>query len=223
MSTAETDEVTTPQTDESPDVESDETPEHIDGPDAPPEPEPEPEPDQESQESQARIDEVGKKLEGLQKHVTKRLGEILGDDATEIVPCPCCTAFGMPGWVWPIAPPDDVKAELYHYLGSFAPTDYKKDSYSRECEKCGGLGETLTGSKVPNMGTITCYDCKGMGWVPVGDERAGNRAPIPNLPNGNGLDSAEGQLLTPAAEITDTPEVAALKRQGYVVIPPVAR
>lgn len=223
MSTAEAPEVEAPETDETPDVEPENEPEHIEGPDVPPEPEPEPEPDPERQESQARIEEVGKKLDGLQKHVTKRLGEILGDDATVIEPCPCCTPMGMPGWVWPGEPPEDVRAELYHYLGSFAPQDYKPDDYARKCDKCNGLGETATGSLVPNMQTITCYDCKGKGWVPVGPERASGVLPIPELPPNGDLHSPEGVLLAPAPQPADTEEIAALKRAGYVVIPPIAR
>lgn len=220
MSATELDEQLEPQTDETPDAEQEDDPEQIDGPDNPEPPEPEPEPDPEQQESQARMEDVGKKLDGLTKHVAKRMGEILGEDATLYQPCPCCTNFQTPGWVPPIDPPADVRAEIAHYMGQFAETDYKPDNYSRVCDECGGLGETLTGSKVPNQGTLTCIPCKGRGWVPVGAERGG-AGPIPDMPtNGDALHSPEGELLTPAVSPQDSEEVAALKARGYVVISP---
>lgn len=223
MSVTETPEATETPDEAAPDEETTETPEPIEGDEPDTDDEPEPETPAAPEESQARMEEAGKKLDLLQKHVTKRLGEILGEDATDIVPCPCCTAFGMPGWVFPIEPPDDVKAELYHYLHQAAPTDYKPDNYSRVCDECAGLGETATGSKVQGQATLTCVPCKGRGWVAVGAERGGAYiAPAGDNGDHSLRTDDESTPYEPVVAL-DTPEIEALKRAGYVVIPPIAR
>src|SRR4051812_36218629 len=49
------------------------------------------------EESQARIEGINGQLEKLKKHVAKRLGEILGDDAPYFEDCEICSFSKTPG------------------------------------------------------------------------------------------------------------------------------
>lgn len=184
--------------------------------------EPEPEPETPPQSiGEAEIEAIGKKLDGLRKHVTKRMGEILGDDAPLYRECMCGELFNTPGWLPPIDPPPDAQAFMYHWLGQHAPSDYQKDQFSRECPDCNGMGEVLTGSKVQGQVTLPCITCSGMGWADAGRAQriAASRVPNGPQPVTPLPASPEGAAFTAPAE--DTPEIAALKAQGFIIIPPM--
>lgn len=171
-------------------------------------------------DSYALSEEIGKKLDGLQKHVAKRLGEILGDQVQVLEECEVCSFTNTPGWRAKGPYPDPVEQAVRMVLGMRGPADYKPDNYSHVCEACVGLGETVTGSKVLGQETLPCIDCKARGWVPVGPERAG-----PTYGSGNGQTPAFGPSPIDAAAILppgepDPPEVDALKALGYTVIRP---
>ena len=209
-------------------------PEPVAAPVRVPEPQPEPGPDDEPGapqepsapepepvETQALLEERGKRFEKLSQHVAKRTGEILGEDATIVQECPLCTYWGMPGWIPTVDPPQDLQAHLMHYMGQRAASDFQRDQYSAACSKCNGLGEVLTGSHVFGQERLPCFDCKGMGWIAVGDER---RSGVLALANGVAAPSAP---LAPAdaamspAPLDEPPEVAALRSQGYLVVAPL--
>lgn len=194
------------------------------------EPDEQPEPEQDDDEPEAsteqpvhesstefQMEEIGKKLDGLNKHVAKRLGEILGDDATLFEVCEVCSATNTPGYRLSGPYPPEVEAAVRHVMGQHSPTDYSPDSYSRKCDKCNGLGATASGSLVPGQDTLPCFDCKARGWVPVGTERSGLSVVPPSGGDGGG---EQAPPFVPAPVESDTPEVAALKAQGYVIIAP---
>lgn len=175
----------------------------------------------EAQEAGARMEEVGKQLDALAKTVATRLGRILGDDAIDLDPCPWCSYFNTPGHIFRGVLPNDLRTHIAHLIGERAPEDFEKDSYSRACDKCRGLGETLSGSKVPGRDRLPCYDCNGFGWIAVGPERqsaALSRAngPAPATPPLTPADAA----MQPAPTV-EPAEAAALRAQGYIVVPPV--
>jgi hypothetical protein len=172
--------------------------------------------------SEAVGEKRAKSLEGLRKHVTRRLGEIFGDDAVGLVECPVCTYWSMPGWVPPVEMPEEVKATILHLVGQHAPTDYRKDNYSRVCDECGGLGETATGSLVQGQAYLPCYACSARGWIAVGPERAGGLRAVQNGPGLAAVHAVEPAAVQYAPPPADTPEISELKRAGYVVIPPMA-
>ena len=183
-----------------------------DEPAAPPEAPPEP-------SSALAMEEIGKSLDKLQKHVAKRISEILGDAATEWEECEVCNYWNTPGWRHKGPLPAEVEEVLRVALGENALADYKPDEYSRTCDRCNGLGEVLTGSKVQGQQALTCMFCKGMGWVPIGNERATGAFAMPN-----GQAAAPPPTLTPAAPPpADTPEIAAakalLQAHGNMIIP----
>lgn len=176
----------------------------------------EPQPD-----TEAVSEEIGKKLDALQKHVAKKMGDILGEDAAMFEVCEVCSYTNTPGWrlSGPYAP--EVEAAVRGVLGTHGIGEYKTDTYSRVCDICEGLGKTSTGSRVPGQETQTCVDCKGRGWLAVGPERGG--APLV-AQGGDQLTHDQSGASFDVIEVQpqlDTPEMAALRAAGYILIPPV--
>jgi len=179
-------------------------------------PEPDGEPD-----SFALVEAHQKEWDRVRKYLAKNLGEIEGDNATHYLECPWCNGFGTPGFVLPEAPPVEVQAAMMSALNIRPPDEYQKDNYSRVCDSCNGLGETRSGSKVPGRELLVCFQCKGNGWVAVGDERG---AGLGQFTNGV-TSTAAASGATPAPSYfpdgTEPPEVADLREKGYIVMPPV--
>lgn len=166
-------------------------------------------------------DESAKAIKRVRAYVEKNREAMLGEMADSFTDCLVCTYWQIPGLMPMTDCPPEIHAALLGWLGERPQDEYQRDGYSRECEACAGLGETLTGSKVMGQERLPCIPCKGMGWLAVGDERATGQmyAPPPS-----GLRSPEGELVTPPTFLPapdDTPEIAALKAKGYLVMPPV--
>lgn len=175
----------------------------------------------EAPEASAHMEEVGKQLDALNKTVATRLGRILGDDAIDLDPCPWCSYFNTPGHVFRGVLPNDLRTHIAHLIGERAPEDFEKDSYSRACDKCRGLGETLTGSKVPGRERLPCYDCGGNGWIAVGNERASTVLSRANGPAAAVAPLSPADVAMQPAPTVEPAEAAALRAQGYIVVPPV--
>ncbi len=179
------------------------------------------EPQDDEPSSLANVEAIGKKLDLLSKHVAKRMGEILGDDANEFEECEVCTFWGTPGWRHKGPLPSAVEDVLKVALGGHASAEYRPDEYSRECDRCNGLGVVLTGSKVLGQETLQCMKCHGMGWQPIGNERATGAFAYQNGPA-----AAPPPVLTPAAAAPpESPEIAAAKAlltgAGWMAFPPI--
>lgn len=69
-----------------------------------------------------------------------KVQEVLGEDAP-IRPCTYCHGMG------------------------FNPIELKQDTMSHVCEACDGLGEVVTGSKVPDNEARICPKCNGSGYI----------------------------------------------------------
>jgi hypothetical protein len=157
-------------------------------PDGPATPQPETEPA--APESSAELARRDKALDGLNKHVARRLTEILGDDATAYAPCEICTAFGTPGWRPGGDLPAEVKVVVSHALGVQTADDLEQARDTARCADCGGRGYVRTGSLVADFESAMCLACQGRGWVATDERR---RVLIGQAPNG-----AEPQTLQPA-------------------------
>jgi hypothetical protein len=172
--------------------------------------------------TEAVSEEIGKKLDKLQKYVANKMGDILGEDTTLFEICEVCSYTNTPGWRLSGPYPPDVELAVRHAMGQHAQTEYKMDGYSAVCDKCDGLGQTQSRSKVPGQDLLVCFGCKGRGWIPVGSERGGtplvaqNGGTLHNEENGQTFDVIDVQTRA------DSPEVAALKAQGYIIIDPPA-
>lgn len=190
-------------------------------PDVPlPEPEPEPEAEPQEPSSFARMEEIGRKLDGLQKHVAKRLGEILGDDVALFEECEVCSYSNTPGWR-PRGPyPVEVANTVMAVLGRADEAEYKADEHSQTCAECGGYGQVASGSKVQGQDLLPCVRCDSRGWTPTDEKR---QSPWQLAANGAAPPPSPVADLAPAApELSpeDAAEVAALKEKGYTVIAP---
>lgn len=166
------------------------------------------------QPSEKEVEETYKKLDKETERHVKRIAELVGDAFAYLVPCELCDP-SMPGFRWPREPADEVKVAVRMAIGDRQPENWQADQYSRRCDACEGLGEVVTGSQVRGQTTLPCMICDARGWVPIGDERrSGVVRPLPVVPR---PDVEQPQAPLPA---DDPPEVAALKRAGYVVIAP---
>lgn len=98
------------------------------------------------------------------REVEKRAGPMFGD----LVPCPACTAGGGPtGFIFPMLPePEQTmrRQGVLMALGGEPEAAYVEDDETQTCDKCQGLGKTLTGSHAPGQETRVCPRCNGQGW-----------------------------------------------------------
>lgn len=168
----------------------------------------------------ARITEIDKKLEGLRKHVARRMSEILGDDAQYYVEDPISQWSGIPGWMPPMDIPPEVAAQLYHLLGQHAPADYQEDTHSQACRSCNGFGEVASGSKVIGQDRLTCVECAGMGWVATDDARRPRSGTAANGLSASVPPVSEAASAVPETSWDDDPRVVELRQLGVAVIPP---
>jgi type IV secretory pathway VirB10-like protein len=181
---------------------------------------PQPEAEPNEPESSAELARRDKALDGLNKHVAKRLTEILGDDATAYTPCEICTAFGTPGWRPGGDLPAEVKVIVSHALGVQTADDLEQAEDTARCGACGGRGYVRTGSLVPDFESAMCLSCQGRGWVATDERR---RVLIGGEPNGahSGTNAQNVTITRDYNEaIPEPPEAAQLRAAGYVVMAP---
>lgn len=204
------------------DVQEGEGGETGDEPDEQPDDEPDDEPGEESdgEPSGSALDEKEierrqQKLENENVRHAKRLGDIMGDDATALIPCPVCMD-GIAGWIYPpdAAPlnPDQV-SRIRTVIGLPDYTTFRQADDATTCPACDGLGETITGSHVPGYETKTCSRCNKTGYILTGQhvERVNGAAePAPVLTGP-----------TVVGEPANDPEIQHLRERGFTVIPPL--
>lgn len=137
----------------------------------------EPEPDEEATpEMHAVLDDRElekrfKRIETAHNTYSRKLSEIMGEEAQALEPCPRC-AHGIPAFIFPFAPVSpEVKARVLISMGDAPPEASKQDPYTQTCATCDGQGSTLSGSHTTRDKAITCIDCDGKGYTLVGDRR----------------------------------------------------
>jgi hypothetical protein len=188
------------------DGEGDEAAEEVDG-----EPEPEPQ-----GLSEKEIEKINQRLETLRNNTAKRLGEIMGEDAQFLVPCPLCND-PTPSMVWPAGStplsPEKVAA-VSTYLGLPDLSQLEDSPDVQQCPQCKGKGDTKTDSFVPGYTTKQCSQCVGKGYVGTGI------VVRPEVGQVNGQEQAPVNAVTPP-ETELPPEAQALKERGWMVIPPM--
>lgn len=191
-------------------------PEHEGEQDTPPgEPldgEPDTEPEQ-TVRSEKEIEQVTSKLERESSRHLKRLTEIMGEDAADLLPCELCPPV-LAGYRFDVPVPEEVTAAVLAALGVSQPRELSRDPYSQVCNTCNGEGQVASGSRVQGQEALTCVDCGARGWIGDGHKRdVGQR--------GNGTTPEP----TPPAEPTIAqqlpPEAELLRRRGFTVIAPL--
>lgn len=173
----------------------------------------------EQRASEKDVEKMFKAFAAEHTRHTRRIAEIAGADAPDLIECPACKADqGQPqlaGWLLPVPISEDKAIALRALIGLPEAPELQPDPYSRPCDTCGGLGVVDSRSHAPNQGVLTCIDCGAKGWVATGPERGGVAA---SVVNGGSEHAPE---FVPAAAGPETPEVAALRAQGYTIIPPL--
>jgi hypothetical protein len=163
----------------------------------------------------ADVERRAKALTRAATTYVKKVVESLGPDLDGAAPCPLCAEF-YPGFRFQTMPSAENTAKVRVAIGLEPGDNLLSDGYARVCEACDGWGFTDSGSKVAGQGRLTCYDCTGRGWLPVGDERSSG---------GVTGQHASGLLpagVTNAADVAYAPEADRLKELGWIVVPPAA-
>ena len=165
--------------------------------------EPEAEAEAEPQVGEAEIEKQGKQLHTAARNYSKRVVEILGAELGPEggwIPCELC-GQPFPGIRLNRAPEGETIERLRVVIGLPSMENYEPTKYARECDSCVGLGIVKTGSKVPMHATVQCIDCKGKGWVAIGDELRGEQPVAPDgaQPVTSAAEQAPPAAMPPAA------------------------
>lgn len=148
---------------------------------APPAPEPGPEADDDETEpepppsapvtdtaglTEKEIEKRIAKLDAEAKRHAARIGEIMAEDANDLIQCELCWEK-TPGFRFPVAPSDEQRQAVLEALGEGELGEYEKAIDARACDACNALGRVLTGSHVREHLTKLCPSCNGTGYVNV--------------------------------------------------------
>lgn len=155
------------------------------------------------------------KIDRENERHAKRVGEIMEEEATALIPCPICMdAFH--GWIFdpahaPLTP--EQRDRMLQLLGMNDWEELPQASWAQECATCRGHGRVKTGSKREGRETTGCLDCGESGWI---NRRAAQVA----VENGHHADVPAATGPTVYGTEPD-PRVQALREDGYTVIPPM--
>jgi hypothetical protein len=167
----------------------------------------EPEPQQPSGPSMEEIEKVLAKLETSANTWRRRVKELLGDEAENLVACELCDP-NIPGFHWPaelLQPTSDLHAHLLDVLRTPDAPDYSQAQHVRRCQLCDGWGVVLSGSRVAGKGQVKCQMCKGNGFV--GDAIVPNEAPAEPSNGEVEFPDDTGPLVTGDADVWGSPRI----------------
>ena len=155
------------------------------------------------------------KLDREKERHASRVGEIMGDEAVALIPCPVCMD-GIDGWIFTpevqqLAPA--AISRIRQVIGLPDYTNFRAAPDAQECPDCGGLGEVTTGSHVPGYETKTCARCQKAGYVLVVQQTNG-RTEAPEVP------AMTGPTVY-GTDVSADPEIQHLRERGFTVIPPM--
>jgi hypothetical protein len=159
--------------------------------------------------SMEEIEKVLTKLSTSANTWRRRVAELLGDEAENLVPCELCEP-DIPGFHWPaelLQPRDDLHAHLLDVLRTPDAPDYMQASFVRRCDACDGWGRVISGSRVAGKGEVSCIRCKGKGFL--GDAELPG-AP-PEQPSNGEVEFPEdtGPLVTEDTDVWGSPRILA--------------
>ena len=175
-----------------------EVPDTIEEPETAPEPEPteepteEPEPvEEEAPEGHTVVVDVAARAPLTEKEIEKRVtacekaattwrnrfSSIFEEDANDFKPCPACLPWA-PGFLQPIPFDDGQVSAIVAELTGTAEADYKRAEDANACPTCDGLGQVITGSRVPSHRTKMCGRCNGAGYVVIPGPAVAGAVPV---------------------------------------------
>ena len=195
----ETPEPETPEQEPDEDEDEDETPA----------PEPEPEP---AGLTEKQIEARFSKLDSENQRHAKRIGEILEEDANDLLQCPLCSSF-IAGFILNAPVADEPRAATLGFLGVENAAELEHAADKGECPECKGSGRVVTGSKVHGYDVLDCATCDGFGYVLT----TGDRPQAPAAPIVNGGGEPELRPVNPDMDR----RIRELHDLGYTIVPPM--
>lgn len=167
-------------------------------------------------QSERDLQQRHKRLDAEKQRHAKRLGEIMGGDAEDLIPCPVCMD-GIDGYVF--APdvqqlPDDAILRLRQLIGLSGLEGLLPATFAERCPDCDGQGEVKTGSRVAGFETATCERCNKSGWVRKGQPLRNGHVDLPA--------PGEPEPIITGPTVYEDPEIQHLRERGFTVIPPMS-
>jgi len=159
----DTPDVTGPADDEAADAEEPE-PDDDDDDEAAAATEPEPSTEPESQADRKQMQAATRAVQSY----ARKIGEIFGEQANELLSCPLCGDTVWPGFVHLADAgkmPNATKDATMSFLGYAREVEYPQSPQHRSCPDCQARGKVSTGSKVPGKENVTCPSCMGAGYI----------------------------------------------------------
>lgn len=194
-------------------VEPETEPEPVQLPEDAPEPEPNDEPtvedDPDEGDEQARRTEnasreltekeIEKRQQALEREAArheKRVQEILGADADDLVKCEACPP-SIPGYHYPAEQyaPGDPSRALYEMLSGGADVQMTHPARYETCQMCNGHGKVLSGALNEIHRMLVCPECNGDGYHDTQEVRA----PVAVIPTAPTLEQAVAE--SPIADV----------------------
>lgn len=174
-------------------------------------------PPEQAVKTEKEIEAFWRGMEKYRQENADRVSKRAGDEATDLVLCPCC-GDRIPGFVWNPAevPPDpDHVAAIREYIGMPNLDQFEQAPDATGCPDCKSRGWVKTGSDVENFTLKQCSRCAGKGYIGTG---------ITVLPeSGFAANGATDPAPVAAAAPVETdlpPELQAYRDQGWMVVPP---
>jgi hypothetical protein len=138
------------------------------------------------------VQKLRKQVRDERDRHAKRLGDILGDAATDTLPCPLCFD-GLMGFVLPMDAgnlSDEQKAAVLAFVGEDMGSELRDAEGVVMCDRCDGHGQLKYPSRNPHTKTQQCPKCAGQGFVlapqPVTAVPDLPPAPVPTFTQQNG-------------------------------------
>lgn len=162
--------------------------------------------------SEKEIEARFAKLDRENERHAARVGDILAEDAQDLLQCPLCSPF-IAGFLLNAPIADEPKAATLSFLGILDASELPQADYLEKCETCEGRGEIRTGSTRPGYDVANCKRCEGTGYRAVGTAVVTNGHMAPDYI------APHDDFAPPPPD--DDPRVVALKEAGYTVVPPM--
>ncbi len=143
---------------------------------------------------EADYERMRKQLERSATTWRNRVSDVLGAEASALVPCELCDPI-IPGFHWPAeveTARDETHARLLEVLRTPQAPEYPENPQTSRCVTCQGWGKVISGSRVAGKELLACPACTGYGYTP------------PPTPTGNGYADAAGlepPAVTPPTDI----------------------
>src|SRR6266852_5216564 len=106
------------------------------------------------------------KLDRERERHASRIGEIMGDEAVALIPCPVCMDGVADGWIFTPEVQqlsDEAISRIRQVIGLPDYSNFVQAKDAKRCPDCNGKGSTKTDSDVPGYETKTCGTCQKTG------------------------------------------------------------